>query len=500
VLTIGELVAQPGLGLEIVAGVGGAGRRVRWLSSTELVDPTPWLKGGELMLTTGLALHDEASCTRFAANLDGVGCAGIGFALGLGHNEVPAALREAADRCGLPIFTIPYEVPYVAVTEVAMTRLVNEQAAAHRRALDVHERLTALVLAERGLEAMLAEASKLTGFGLVLRDSAGHVLARAPGPDGAAGQATRLEVGSNGERGATLEVQGASAPLDEGALVLLGHVRTVLALELLKRQAVLETERRLAGDLIDELLDGSLPERELERQIRVFGLGERPLTFALVRGRGVAPDVLHRRTADALGETGRLGIAAPRDGGVCVLLEATSPADARTAAESLLDALDGDGSADLSCGVGEPRTRAGDLRRAYDEAVYALESRAAMPAPGSRVGTPADLGSLRLILALQDPRGVELFCDAVLGPLEAHDRASHSHLCRSLEAYIEANGRWADAAARLFVHRHTLRYRIGRIEELTGRDLANAQDRLEFWLALKAREVGARRPSAATAG
>ena len=95
---------------------------------------------------------------------------------------------------------------------------------------------------------------------------------------------------------------------------------------------------------------------------------------------------------------------------------------------------------------------------------------------------------------------MELFCDAVLGPLEAHDRASHSHLCRSLEAYIEANGRWADAAARLFVHRHTLRYRIGRIEELTGRDLTNAQDRLEFWLALKAREVGARRPSAATLG
>ena len=163
--------------------------------------------------------------------------------------------------------------------------------------------------------------------------------------------------------------------------MLLGHVRTVLALELLKRQAVLETERRLAGDLIDELLDGACPSASSSGRSASSGSANGRSTFALVRGRGVAPDVLHRRTADALGETGRLGIAAPRDGGVCVLLEATSPADARTAAESLLDALDGDGAADLSCGVGEPRTRAGDLRRAYDEAVYALESRAAMPAP-----------------------------------------------------------------------------------------------------------------------
>ena len=60
---------------------------------------------------------------------------------------------------------------------------------------------------------------------------------------------------------------------------------------------------------------------------------------------------------------------------------------------------------------------------------------------------------------------------------------------RSLEAFIECNGQWEAAARRLYCHRHTLRYRIRKIEELTGRDLASARDRIEFWLALRGREI-----------
>ena len=143
-------------------------------------------------------------------------------------------------------------------------------------------------------------------------------------------------------------------------------------------------------------------------------------------------------------------------------------------------------------GVGSPRTDPRELSRSHDEAYYALEARAAH---GARTGlaTPRDLGSLQLVLSLQDARGLELFCDAVIGRLEAHDRAAGAQLCASLEAFIEANGRWAEAAERLFVHRHTLRYRMRRVEELTGRDMDSARDRLECWLALKAREVQRRR-------
>ena len=101
-------------------------------------------------------------------------------------------------------------------------------------------------------------------------------------------------------------------------------------------------------------------------------------------------------------------------------------------------------------------------------------------------GFRAYLGSLGLVLALQDPRGVELFVRSALGELDGR-------LLETLAAFIESNGRAGDAAERLGVHRHTMRHRLRRIEAATGRDLTSARDRLELWLALKAREVAARR-------
>ena len=105
------------------------------------------------------------------------------------------------------------------------------------------------------------------------------------------------------------------------------------------------------------------------------------------------------------------------------------------------------------------------------------------------MATVRDLGSLELLLALQDERGMELYAESVLGPL----LRARETLLPSLQAFVEASGRWSDAAESLGVHRHTLRHRIRRIERLTGRDLDRARDRVELWLALKARELLQRR-------
>jgi purine catabolism regulator len=105
------------------------------------------------------------------------------------------------------------------------------------------------------------------------------------------------------------------------------------------------------------------------------------------------------------------------------------------------------------------------------------------------VATYRDLGSFQLLLSLQDDDALRLFCDSILGPIETSDGHYGDELMRSLEAFIECNGQWERAAQRLYCHRHTLRYRIRKVEELTGRDLANARDRIEFWLALRGREL-----------
>ena len=137
---------------------------------------------------------------------------------------------------------------------------------------------------------------------------------------------------------------------------------------------------------------------------------------------------------------------------------------------------------------------AGHAREAYHEARCALEARQLGGANGSRspaagVATYRDLGSFQLLLSLQDSDALRLFCESLLGPIEHGEGHYGGELMRSLEAFIECNGQWEAAARRLYCHRHTLRYRIRKVEELTGRDLGSARDRIEFWLALRGREI-----------
>ena len=120
------------------------------------------------------------------------------------------------------------------------------------------------------------------------------------------------------------------------------------------------------------------------------------------------------------------------------------------------------------------------VRRSYENLSAALER---------SLASFDDLGSYGLLLGLQDTLSLEVFYDSVLGKLREYDEQNSSDLVNSLACFLEANGHWGDAAEKLYVHRHTLRYRMKRVEEITGRDLDLSQDRMEFWLALKAREL-----------
>jgi purine catabolism regulator len=129
------------------------------------------------------------------------------------------------------------------------------------------------------------------------------------------------------------------------------------------------------------------------------------------------------------------------------------------------------------------------VRRSFHEARCALEATSLSNGQAPDVASHEDLGAFTLLLALQDDEALRAYSDNLLAPIERTEGEYGDELLRSLEAYIEQNGQWERAARELFCHRHTLRYRIRRIEDLTGRDLSRAHDRIELWLALRAREL-----------
>src|ERR671914_86685 len=138
-LTLQSLAGE--MGLELQSGADAAESPLRWVHISELLDPTPWLSGGELLLTTGLQLDSPERQREFCHLLSDHQLAGIGFGTGFSHEKIPQALLEEARSLGLPVFEVPYELPFIAIPEKAFAQLVNENYDVLQRGLATHKRL-----------------------------------------------------------------------------------------------------------------------------------------------------------------------------------------------------------------------------------------------------------------------------------------------------------------------------------------------------------------------
>ncbi len=517
-LTVSSLVRE--CGLELAAGASDPEREIRWVHISELEDPTPWLSGGELLLTTGIQLTSPAKQRQFIELLDGNDLAGLGFGVGFSHKKLPKALIEEAAKRELPLFEVPYEMPFIAITEHAFGKLVNDQYDVLQRAGQVHERLERSVLEGRGLDQILDSiATAVGGAALVLdaagaeisrkprqggpapelveivseevagRDAPGEVAAFAPAPDELTDRA--LVVPVSGRRDASaiawLLLVSEDGPLGQFERLIGRQAAMVVGLEMMRERVVRETERRLAGDLLSDALSGRLDPDALLGRLRPFGIGEQAavLVFEL--------DDPHAAEADAEKVMAKLGpgglVATTSAAGrplLCAVVcpEAGDPVEMAGRMREPLTATHGV----VRAAASRP-TSVGSLRRAFHEARCALEATSFANGEAPAVASHDDLGAFTLLLALQDDDALRAYADGLLEPIELTEGEYGGELLRSLEAFIENNGNWERAARRLFCHRHTLRYRIRKVEELTGRDLSRATDRIELWLALRAREL-----------
>ena len=537
-LTVRGLVAE--MGLELASGEDGADAPVRWVHISELPDPTPWLSGGELLLTTGIQLGEEERQREFVRLLSGYHLAGLGFGTGFDHKELPEALLDEAGKLGFPVFEVPYDMPFIALTETAFTRLVNEQYEVLQRGIAVHKRLERLVLEERGLDEVVRALAATTGGAVWVLSARGETIAGklfrrqvpqealehvregagsartgaissedalefAPDHPEIAGRSLVLPVAIRGRGGpqAWLVAARDAEGLGDFERLILQQAVTVVALELMRQRAMRDTERRLAGDVLAEALTGSLSENELAVRLRPFGVGASAAVMVFSgRDSGGAAASAERDLDRFQANAGVGALVATQERLLCAVVDARDGIDLVALASRAREALQPE-HGELRAAASRPAA-VGSLRRSFHEARCALEATAlangavregaGSARTGAIVSLPPvasyrDLGAFQLLLSLQDDEALRLYCDSVLGPLEDSSGEYGDELIRSLEVYIEQNGQWEKAARELFCHRHTLRYRIRRVEQLTGRDLSSARDRIEFWLALRAREL-----------
>src|SRR5579859_4058189 len=286
-VTVGEIVAMPHLGITILAGGTGLGREVEWAHVCELEDPTPWLDGPGLVLTTGLAVppqpdHQQAYIQRLAeARLAAVAIASGMSAPSLGH-----PMLDAADALGFPVLEVAYEVPYLAITSV-VTAANRERS--ERRLLSYLRIFDTLRLAtSQGLAApqLFQRLTDISGYQLHLCSPTGRpLIAGVPGgpprwqpPPASGADPTRPEtswltvpVPLRGRIAGYL-VAVPQAARDGLGLLAVRHIATIAALELANLQREREALRREGAETLGEMLTGMLDADAVRTRLHLAGL------------------------------------------------------------------------------------------------------------------------------------------------------------------------------------------------------------------------------------
>ncbi|MFD4788593.1 PucR family transcriptional regulator [Streptomyces sp. NPDC058459] len=311
-----------------------------------------------------------------------------------------------------------------------------------------------------------------------------------------------------------MAVEADAADWPEERLDLLRDVTQLIAVERDRRDAARTVRRRLAQDVL-ELVQGGAAPAEIAARLRVAapvllpGLGAAPHWQVVVArvewddgavaGGPVAQSLLEEVLVDPLA-TGpeaadRVAVAHTGDEAVALVplpavstehdgSEAGLHADAlpRAVREALSAGLEGDGR--LTLGVSAAVHLAEGLRGALEEARHARRVAAARPGRVCAAGHQ-ELASHVLLLPFVPDDVRRAFTARLLDPLTAYDRRHRAELIPTLEAFLDCDGSWTRCASRLHLHVNTLRYRVGRIEQLTGRDLSRLEDKLDFFLALR---------------
>ncbi|MFD5750612.1 PucR family transcriptional regulator [Streptomyces sp. NPDC127033] len=525
--TLASLVQHSALHLTVRSGEDRLSTPVRWVHASELADPVPYMEGGELLLITATTLDaaDPGAMRQYVRRLADAGVAGLGFAVGVNYEDVPEALVGAAREVGLPLLAVPRRTPFLAISKAVSAALAADQYRAVTAGFEVQRELTRAALSE-GPAALLERLAAHVDGWAALYDASGAVVAAAP--EWAARRAARLtaEVERLRERPAPASavVGGADAgdaagnAEDRVELQSLGTGRRVRGALAVGTGAALGTAERYAVHSAVALLTLTT-ERSRALQAAEQRLGAAVLRMLLSgqpdHARTVAGELYGGlldapfRLLIAESAVGAVGVAAPHGatetdhpiqaltdaieavasrGGEAVLLVPDGEdrlavvfpdagvVVASMARYALLEAEEAGVVIGLSAPTG-PIATAGAYKQA-EQALSVARRR------GRALVEHEELAAGSILPLLADD-AVRAFAEGMLRALRDHDAKGRGDLVASLRAWLSRHGQWDAAAADLGVHRHTLRYRMRRVEEILGRSLDDPDVRMELWLALK---------------
>ncbi|ROS75597.1 PucR family transcriptional regulator [Cellulomonas sp. PhB143] len=496
--TVRDVLASPALALRGVH-LPRPEEPVRWVATSELADPSPFLEGGEVLLTTGLetagwGAGDDGRWDAYVARLAAVGVAAIGLGTGLTHAGVPDALARACRERSVNLVEVPRRTTFVAVSRLTGSLLAERERAAAQRAATMQQDLTEAAARAEGPAAVLRVLARHLDGGAALVDPGGAAARRdragqAP-PEGLDLAAEIARIRPQGLRASGSVTVGTSTcvvqpvgldrrpesylaawttgALDDGRRGAVTTAVALLGLDAQRRREGRDASRRLRARALELLLDGDPRTAAV-----LLDADDRPGTVTLpatLRALEAAagPAAPAGALDDALGALEEeAGVVLAAGAGPRLRL-AVPAADAARAATVL---------AGLGCtvGVGEEVSRDAGPRTART-ARHALAQ--ATPAlPVVRWDDLVDDG----VLALLGEDAAASYAATFLAPL-----AGRPGLVDALRSFLRHHGSLGRVADELGLHRNTVRHRVAEIESALGRSLDDPATRVGAWVALQA--------------
>lgn len=491
--TLRALLGRHDLGLRLVSDAlpdRAVDRPLRWVHSSDLVDPTPFLADDLALLTTGTQFADESAdgIDAYVARLAERGVVGLGFGTEVQRSGIPQHLITACSEAEIPLFEVPYDTPFIAVARAHSEAIAAQTYARRTWALDTQRALAIAALRPRGLESTLSELARRLDHWVGMFDATGLLAHEHPHQSLSAEDAAVLAARTTdlitrgghasqaltiGMRSFTLFTLGgaghlrgviaiATAQLDAEARAVVTSVIAMAGLALEQNDRLEKVLQRLHSQVLASLL---LDDPTLARQV----LGAVPAEPVVI---GVASA---DAPADALTdwwdrqrtEYGLAVFSASSDAGLTVCVSAADQQLFDEVAERF----------DLRLGLSEPEEYAA-FSRAHEQAVAALKQ------GGSGVGQSgavryADTVATSVLSALATDEA-RLVAASRLAPLRPHDGLEHT-----LRVWLEHDARFETAATALGIHRHTLRSRVTQAARLLDTDLSTFPARAELWAALQ---------------
>lgn len=472
---------------------------LRWVHSSDLLDPTPFLADELLLLTTGTQFAPDADAdvfTSYVGRLRTRGVRGLGFGTEVVRQGIPPRLVEACAAAAMPLFEVPYRTPFIALARANAEAIAAQAYARRTWALAAQHAISLAALRPDGLGATVAELAKQLGTWVGMFDAAGTLTQRHPQDaldDDVLDQLTE-EVGAVLRRGvragSTLDVAGRRFSLQtlgrgghlRGAIVIAGGdldlegrgvVTSVIAmagLALEQNVGLGKARGALRAGLVHSLLTG---DPTLARRVSRELWGALPYAPVVVAVADVAP-----ARVDAAADWLELQVSEHRGSlfhgrgpdGMVIVASAASAADLLGQFAHLLDA---------GVGMSQPVAYSA-FGEAHAQAVTALRR----GHPGEV--TTFDEVSARGVLGELDTASARALADAQLAPLRDHDAANGTQLLATVRTWLEHDARIDAAAEALGIHRHTVRSRVAHAQSLLGVDLSSFPARAELWAALVA--------------